>query len=325
MHYFIDTYGSKGLSSFDMPFKTKKLYGYPQSVMREITEKLAQKAKDRNLKTEIVHCFLNNGIKGIAFPEAGWFIKNIQPYEERGLSSSLYTGYAEALRELANAKGHFESALLIHDEWEKYYIDNLDFSRLDKKCVEMQAEIFGDKKGNGSGKVSDRFLGAATAFGAVDYVENLTENIKKRYFIKGRPGTGKSTFMKKIVKEAGKRGFDTECYHCSFDPKSLDMVIIRELSLCIFDSTAPHEHFPEKESDEIVDFYEIASKRNIDREYKGEISSIAARYKGKINSATECIARANGIFTKNDKICEEKCDKKNILCISEILAAEIFG
>ncbi|MBE7028537.1 MAG: hypothetical protein E7407_05850 [Ruminococcaceae bacterium] len=325
MHYFIDTFGSKGLSSFNMPLRIKKLYGYPQTVIREITERLAQKAKDENIKTEIIHSFLNNGIKGIAFPKINWCIMNIQPYEEIGLVGSLFNGYNEALGELENAKAYFESALSVHDEWEKYYIDNFDFERLDNKCTELKAEIFEGREKNKEGKVIDRFLGAATAFGAVDYIEDLTENINKRYFIKGRPGTGKSTFMKKIVNEAKMHGFDTECYHCAFDPKSLDMVVIRELSICIFDSTAPHEHFPKDTCDEIIDFYDIGSKRNIDREYKGELSLIAAKYKENINNATDCIARANNIFTLNDKIFEEKCDAKNVLSFAQTLAEEIFG
>ena len=97
---------------------------------------------------------------------------------------------------------------------------------------------------NKPSKVQHRFLGAATPVGAVDFVPNLTEDVPKRYFIKGRPGSGKSTMLKKIVAEGEKRGFDIEVYHCGFDPNSLDMIIIRELGIAIFDSTAPHEILP---------------------------------------------------------------------------------
>ena len=34
--------------------------------------------------------------------------------------------------------------------------------------------------------------------------------------------------------------FDVEIYHCGFDPHSLDMVIVREVGIAIFDSTSPH-------------------------------------------------------------------------------------
>ena len=325
MHYFIDTFGSKGLSSFCLPYRMKKLYGYPQTAMREIVSKLAEKAKEKNIEADIIHCFLNNSVKGIIFEELGCGVINVLPYEEMGVVGSLYGGYAEALRELQNAEGYFVKALKIHDEWEKVYIDNLDFSIIEKKCIQLCDELTDGKHGTGKGVITDRFLGAATAFGAIDYIENITENISKRYFIKGRPGTGKSTFMKKIAEEANRNGFDAFCYHCAFDPKSIDMVVVRELDVCLFDSTAPHEHFPSRKTDEVIDFYEMASKRNVDREYKAELSEIAAEYKEKVSLATDCIAKANALFDKNEELSMKMCDSKNILCLAEVITAELLG
>ena len=40
--------------------------------------------------------------------------------------------------------------------------------------------------------------------------------------------------MKKIANLAKNNGYKTEVYHCSFDPDSLDMVIIRDLDVRIF-------------------------------------------------------------------------------------------
>jgi len=325
MHYFIDTYGSKGLTKFELPYEIKKLYGYPSGVMREIVESLAKRASERKLDSDVVHCFLDNSVKGIAFPQAGFCILNVLPYEERGLLNSLDTRYADALRELKSAHGYFCEALAIHDEWEKFYISNLDFGILDEESRKFREKVLKDKTGTGKGVVSDRFLGAATAFGPVDYIENITENIKKRYFIKGRPGTGKSTFLKRLINDASARGFDAERYHCSFDAGSLDMAVIRGLDIAVFDSTAPHEHFPSREEDEVIDFYELAAKRNVDREYKAELTKTAADYKEKINMATDSIARCNNIFKQNEKNYMERIDKKNVLCLIEVLAAEIFG
>ena len=50
--------------------------------------------------------------------------------------------------------------------------------------------------------------------------------------------------MKRIAAAAQENGFDVEFYRCSLDPNSCDMVLIRELGFCVFDSTAPHEYFP---------------------------------------------------------------------------------
>ena len=77
----------------------------------------------------------------------------------------------------------------------------------------------------------ERFFGAATVDGSFDYIQNLTQTLSRRYFLKGRPGTGKSTFLKKIAAQARKLGYDTEAYRCALDPNSFDMVVVRELAI----------------------------------------------------------------------------------------------
>ena len=62
----------------------------------------------------------------------------------------------------------------------------------------------------------------------------------KQYVIKGGPGTGKSTLMKRIDAEAKKRGLGAERYYCSSDTRSLDAIVIPALSLAVIDGTAPH-------------------------------------------------------------------------------------
>ena len=65
------------------------------------------------------------------------------------------------------------------------------------------------------------------------------EEIERRYLIKGGPGTGKSTFMRKIADTALKSGVEVERYRCSSDPASLDGIIIGG-RVAVIDSTAPH-------------------------------------------------------------------------------------
>lgn len=60
------------------------------------------------------------------------------------------------------------------------------------------------------------------------------------YILKGGPGTGKSTLMKKIAEKAEKLHIETELIHCSSDPKSLDAVIFPKFKVCVADGTAPH-------------------------------------------------------------------------------------
>ena len=64
------------------------------------------------------------------------------------------------------------------------------------------------------------------------------------YFIKGGPGVGKSTLMKRFAKAAQERGIETEIFHCSSDPDSLDGVSLPALGVGMMDATAPHSYDP---------------------------------------------------------------------------------
>ncbi len=63
------------------------------------------------------------------------------------------------------------------------------------------------------------------------------------YVLKGGPGTGKSSLMKKIREAFGNIGYKCESVYCSSDPSSLDGVIVEkeEKKFAILDGTAPHE------------------------------------------------------------------------------------
>ncbi|GIO31243.1 MULTISPECIES: hypothetical protein [Paenibacillus] len=210
-----------------------------------------------------------------------------------GLFEEAEAEVKEKEREIADlyakAFDSFLRTLRIHDEWEKFYIDNLDRDRANQITAEFADEYlipFRSKKAN----VTRRFLGAATWQGAIDYVPNLTETLRTRIFVKGRPGSGKSTMFKKLAKEAETRGIDTEIYHCGFDPNSLDMLIFPELSLAVFDSTAPHEHFPSREGDSILDVYELAIKPGTDEAFAEEIAEIRSRYSASMKHSISILA-----------------------------------
>ena len=86
------------------------------------------------------------------------------------------------------------------------------------------------------------FLGGNTPKGFYSYYDYLLpqESARKIYCIKGGPGTGKSTLMKKVAEAALKKGADVEIAHCSSDPDSLDGVIIKPANVALVDGTSPH-------------------------------------------------------------------------------------
>lgn len=87
--------------------------------------------------------------------------------------------------------------------------------------------------------VKSAFLGSNTPKGFVGYFDDMM-NYYGTIILKGGPGTGKSTLMKKIAEKAQSEGFDCELYYCSGDPDSLDGVCIPERNFCVLDGTSPH-------------------------------------------------------------------------------------
>ncbi len=84
------------------------------------------------------------------------------------------------------------------------------------------------------------FLGNNTAYGFYSNYEQELKGMDKVILIKGGPGTGKSSMLKRIATLAKSRGYDYELWYCSGDPQSLDGVMIKELKTAIIDATSPH-------------------------------------------------------------------------------------
>ena len=101
--------------------------------------------------------------------------------------------------------------------------------------------------------------------------------------MKGLSGTGKSTMLKTLGKEAERRGIDVLYGWCGLDPTSVDILLLPALSVCLFDATQPHEYDPESPLDEILDLVSMCTE---DAEAEKKIVEISDRYKEKIMDAT---------------------------------------
>lgn len=86
------------------------------------------------------------------------------------------------------------------------------------------------------------FLGANTPQGFVSRFDQLADPLDgwREFVIKGGPGTGKSTLMKRIANQAEKHCEHIELIHCSSDADSLDGVILHDVKTSIADGTSPH-------------------------------------------------------------------------------------
>lgn len=227
----------------------------------------------------------------------------------------------KADRAFSTLYSEYAAAKSIHDEWEKIYIQNMDFDSLNR-FTEFEENLLIRSGKSGLGKRKERFFGASTPSGSVNYIGNLTEELSARYFIKGRPGTGKSTFLKKIADRAEKRGYDTEVYYCSFDKSSLDMVIVPELSFAVFDSTAPHELFPECERDTVLDFYTEARLSGIDERYESVLSPIRKRCELKMSEGRRALALAMAYISEAEYYLSNSADTELAIKTAEKIISE---
>lgn len=110
------------------------------------------------------------------------------------------------------------------------------------------------------------FAGANTAQGFYSFYPLLARDDLQRVFIlKGGPGTGKSTFMGRIIESCSP--IRVERFHCSADANSLDAIYIREYGITIVDGTPPHVIEPRLPGavQEIVDLGQCLSSRGLSR------------------------------------------------------------
>ncbi|MBQ7089741.1 MAG: ATP-binding protein, partial [Clostridia bacterium] len=85
------------------------------------------------------------------------------------------------------------------------------------------------------------FCAANSGDGFVSLFDSIIdEKENKVYYIKGGPGSGKSTFLHSLAE----RSEDAELIYCSGDPSSLDGVILPKQKAVVIDATAPHCHEP---------------------------------------------------------------------------------
>ena len=85
------------------------------------------------------------------------------------------------------------------------------------------------------------FLGGNTPAGFYSLYHQLSDPTRTRalYIVKGGPGSGKSTLMRRVERHAQAAGLETQEVLCSGDPDSLDAVILPQLGAAVVDGTSP--------------------------------------------------------------------------------------
>lgn len=90
------------------------------------------------------------------------------------------------------------------------------------------------------------FAGGNTSVGFYSCFEDILPPAqrKRMFYLKGGPGVGKSTLMRRVASAAKEAGQEVEYFHCSSDPDSLDGIALPQLGWAMMDGTAPHVYDP---------------------------------------------------------------------------------
>ena len=124
-------------------------------------------------------------------------------------------------------------------------------------------------------KIPGWFLGANSPKGYYSKFDQLflAAPEGKCFLIKGGPGTGKSTMLKKIASVLEEKGLSTELIYCSADTNSLDAVITSDGKITALDATLPHAVEPKFPGiyETVVSLSDCWNEKKL-REHRKEIS-----------------------------------------------------
>lgn len=141
------------------------------------------------------------------------------------------------------------------------------------------------------------FLGANSAGGFYSLYDGLLGGrFDDLMILKGGPGCGKSTFMRRLAAAEEARGGRVVYIHCSGDPASLDGAVFPDRGAAVVDGTPPHALEPT---------YALACERCVDltrccdaaaaKSCRAEIVSLSDAYRAHYRDAYRALRAANGV------------------------------
>lgn len=170
------------------------------------------------------------------------------------------------------------------------------------------------------------FLGSNTKQGFIPLFQQLRDPAYGNccYILKGGPGSGKSTLMKRLAMALEEKGHVIEYIYCASDSHSLDAFIDYNANISVVDGTAPHIMDPEYPGayDKIINLGDVWDQEILKNNKDNIIylSNIINKCHG---MATACIASAAALLDCNKSLAKPYVNKAAISTITKHLLEEM--
>lgn len=161
------------------------------------------------------------------------------------------------------------------------------------------------------------FSGSNSGAGFHNYFDGVVPTWARlnRYFmIKGGPGVGKSTLMKRVAAKAEEAGEEVELFYCSGDPDSLDAVRLVERGIVFADATSPHAMDPKFPGavEEIVNLGEQIDRSRIVK-YRDAVECLTKKNKESYRRAYAFLRAAAALEEERYKEVTDCIDREKLV------------
>lgn len=143
------------------------------------------------------------------------------------------------------------------------------------------------------------------------------------YVLKGGPGVGKNTLMKRVSRTALDKGYTVEEFRCASDPSSLDAIRVVEKGVVLLDGTAPHSIDPVLPGicDEVIDLGHFKRQAEF-ATFKGEVERLFAENKKHYRAAYSMLGAA---YSLKKEALLTACETLNKETLHELLQGAVSG
>lgn len=286
--------------------------GGPGTGKSSMMKKIARVMMGKGYDVEYHHCSSdNNSIDGIVIPKLkvamldGTAPHVVDPKNPGAVDEIIHLGdYWDVEKMEANKKEILESnkkvgrlfrraykylkaSRPIYEDMVEKNSESMDFGKVNMITSALIDNLFANTSlSKNIGKERHLFGSAYTPNGWVEFTNTILQNVKNVYCIKGDFGTGKSSLLERIYKEAVIKGLDVEIYHTPLIPEKIETILIKELNVGLTTSSMfENENYKKIDLDKFLD-------EKMNEEYREEIEEDREMFNGLIEKAVSNIARA---------------------------------